>query len=228
MKKDNTIPKKIHYIWFGKWPKSYKFQKYLDSWRKHCPDYEIIEWNEDNFDITQNEYCYDFYKRKKWAFASDYARFYVLYNHGWIYLDTDVEIINNFDKFLDNDAFIGFQDTLSIWWAIIWANKWNQIIKEILEFYETKKTRIILPNLLNKIFKKHWNIKYSWKIKNIKNFTLYPKDYFYTYAYYEKPKNMIITPNTHTIHHYDATWLPKIITNLFFPIIWFVLKIKNR
>lgn len=228
MKKFNNIPKKIHYVWFWKWEKSEDFKKYLKSWQEFCPDYDIIEWNESNFDITKNNYCHYFYKKRKWAFASDYARFDILYNHWWIYLDTDVEIIKNFDNFLHHEAFTGFQDIFSVWWAIIWAQKWNIIIKEILDFYKNKKIRIILPNLLNKIFKKHWSIKHTNRPFSIKWFVIYPKEYFYTYAYYEKSENMVITKNTHSIHHYNATWLPKIVTNVFFPIVWFVFKVKNR
>jgi len=220
----NKIPKKLHYVWFWKWKKPESFQKILISWKKYCPDYEIIEWNENNFDISKNYYCKKFYDKKKWAFVSDYARVDILYNHWWIYLDTDIEILRNLDELLDNRLFIWFQDIFSIWWAIIWSNKNNKIIKECLDIYKTKKTRIIIPNLLNKVFKKYWVRKYTKNIIRGENFTIYPKQYFYPYAYFEKPEDMKITKNTYTIHHYDATWLPKIVTNLFFLLIrYFVI-----
>lgn len=112
---ENKINKKIHYVWFGKWKKSDEFKKYLDSWKKFCPDYEIIEWNESNFDINKNFYCAKFYKKKMWAFASDYARLDILFNKWWIYLDTDIELLKNLDPLLKNDCFFWFQDVFNIW-----------------------------------------------------------------------------------------------------------------
>lgn len=222
----NKIPKKLHYIWFGRWKKPESFLRYLESWKKYCPDYEIIEWNEDNFDISQNTYCKKFYDKKKWAFASDYARLNVLYNHGWIYLDTDIELLKNLDLFLDNSFFTWYQDVFTIWASIFWFEKNHPILKEFLDFYETKKTRIILPNLFNKIFKRYWIKKYSKDIIKKENFTIYPKEYFYPYAYFEKAKDMKITKNTYAIHHYDATWLPSFVIKYIFPIIWFIAKYR--
>ncbi len=218
------IPKIIHYVWFWKWKKSKDFIKYLNSWKKYCPDYEIKEWNEDNFDINQNYYLKKFYDKKIWAFASDFARVKILYENGWIYLDTDIEILKNFDELLKNNAFIWFQDVFSIWCSVIWAKKWNIILKEVLSIYENKKIRIVLPNLLTKIFKKYLLKKYNFKIQNIGDFKVYPKDYFYPYAYYEKPKNMKITNNTYSIHRFEASWLPSIITKISFPIIAYCAK----
>jgi len=222
----DKIPKKIHYIWLGRWKKSENFEKYLKSWKKYCPDYEIIEWNEDNLGILQNKYYRFFYKKKKWAFASDYARANILYHNGWIYLDTDIELLRNLDELLVDDFFIWFQDRFNIGWAIIWAKKNNPILKKMLEFYETRKNKIILPRLLNKIFNGYWIKKYSDKIIQTEKFSIYPKEYFYPYAYFEKTQNMEITENTYTIHHYDATRLPRITTNFLFPIIRFFARKK--
>lgn len=220
----NKIPKVLHYVWFWKGEKPKSFLQYLNSWKKYCPDYEIIEWDEANFDIKQNKYCKKFYDKKLWAFASDYARIKILYDNWWIYLDTDIEILKNFDDLLDSEWFLSFQDIFSVGWSIIWAQKWNKILAEILEIYNKQKTRIIITNLLTKVFKKHWLVKYNNKIQDLNNFKIYTKDYFYPYAYFEKPENMVITKNTFTIHHYDATWLPKFIIYLIFPIIWFFNK----
>ncbi|MDD3144610.1 MAG: glycosyltransferase [Candidatus Gracilibacteria bacterium] len=220
----NNIPKTIHYCRFGRGKKSDDMIKCINSWKKYCPDYEIIEWNEDNFDVNSLYYTKTFYKKRKWAFVADYVRMYALYNTGGVYFDTDIEVLKNIDSLLENDAFTGYQDIFSIGGSIIGAKKGNTILKEILDFYKTKKTRIILPNLMNKIFKKYSSIKYTGKNIKIKDFTIYTKDYFYPFAYFEKSEDMIITENTYTIHHYDATWLPKIITKIFFPIIGFVAK----
>ena len=104
-----AIPKKIHYCWFGGNPKPELALKCLKSWRKYCPDYEIIEWNESNFDINANQYCRDAYKEKKWAFVTDYARLAILHEHGGVYFDTDVELIRPIDKLLEHPAFMGIE-----------------------------------------------------------------------------------------------------------------------
>ena len=93
------IPKKIHYCWFGRAAKPRLAEKCIKSWKKYCPDYEIIEWNEDNFDVNLNPYTKMCYTQKKYAFLSDYIRLLIVYRHGGIYLDTDVEIIKSFVKF---------------------------------------------------------------------------------------------------------------------------------
>ena len=103
------IPKKIHYCWFGRGEKPKLAKRCIASWKKYCPDYEIIEWNEDNFDINTNEYTKWCYENKKYAFLSDYVRLLVVYQNGGIYFDTDVELIRNPDFLLKNQAFFGFE-----------------------------------------------------------------------------------------------------------------------
>lgn len=103
------IPKKIHYCWFGGNEKPKLAKKCIESWQKYCPDYEIIEWNEDNFDINTNAYTKWCYENKKYAFLSDYVRLVVVYENGGIYFDTDVEVIRNIDFLLNNEAFFGFE-----------------------------------------------------------------------------------------------------------------------
>lgn len=106
-----NIPKKIHYCWVGGNPKPQSVLYCIESWKKYCPDYEIIEWNETNYDFTKNEYMRQAYEAKKWGFVPDYARLDIIYEHGGIYLDTDVEIIRSFDELLSNECFFGFEDT---------------------------------------------------------------------------------------------------------------------
>lgn len=103
------IPKKIHYCWFGRGEKPKLAKKCIDSWKKYCPDYEIIEWNEDNFDINLNSYTKWCYDNRKYAFLSDYVRLWVVNQNGGIYFDTDVEVIRNIDFLLDDQAFFGFE-----------------------------------------------------------------------------------------------------------------------
>lgn len=108
------IPKKIHYCWFGRGEKPKLAKKCIQSWKKYCPDYEIIEWNEDNFDIDQYPYLRWCYDNKKWAFLSDFARLLVVYQNGGIYFDTDVELIKTPDELLGCNAFFGFENDKNI------------------------------------------------------------------------------------------------------------------
>ena len=107
------IPKIIHYCWFGGNPLPEQYKKYMESWKEYCPDYEIVEWNENNFDVTKNQYCYEAYRASKWAFVSDYARLKIIYENGGIYLDTDVELIKDVTPLVaDGVGFIGFQNPI--------------------------------------------------------------------------------------------------------------------
>lgn len=103
------IPKRIHYCWFGKKEIPDIYKRYMDSWKQYCPDYEILCWNEDNYDYTKTDYTKEAYEAEKWAFVSDYARLDVVYNYGGIYLDVDVEIVKNLDPLLRNNMFCGFE-----------------------------------------------------------------------------------------------------------------------
>ena len=103
------IEKKIHYCWFGKGEMKPLMKKCIKSWKKYCPDYEIIEWNEDNFDVNSTLWTKQAYEAKKYAFVSDYVRLKVLYEHGGIYMDTDVEVVKPIDEFLSHDAFCGYE-----------------------------------------------------------------------------------------------------------------------
>ncbi|MGO2952817.1 MAG: glycosyltransferase family 32 protein [Lactobacillus sp.] len=130
------IPKKIHYVWVGQQPKSRLIQSCLQTWRRRLPDYEIIEWNEDNFDMHENAYIEQAYRAKKWAFVSDYIRARVLFEQGGIYLDTDVRVLARLDSLLANQAFIGFENATYLSAAIIGAEAGNSFIKAILDSYQ--------------------------------------------------------------------------------------------
>lgn len=105
------IPKIIHYCWVGGNPKPQSVLYCIESWKRCCPDYEIREWNETNYDFTKNEYMRQAYEAKKWGFVPDYARLDIVYEHGGIYLDTDVEMVRSFDDLLEHESFFGFEDT---------------------------------------------------------------------------------------------------------------------
>lgn len=131
------IPKIIHYCWFGKNPKPKLSKKCIKSWKKYCPDYEIIEWNEDNFDLSQTPlYVRQAYEAKKWAFVTDYVRLKVVYDNGGIYLDTDVELISPIDDLIKYDAYFGFDIKNKLATGLgFGAKKHNKIVKSIMDCY---------------------------------------------------------------------------------------------
>lgn len=135
------IPKIIHYCWFGRNPKPKDTINYINGWKKAFPDYEIKEWNEDNFDIENSiPYVKQAYEAKKYAFVSDYVRLYALYQYGGVYLDTDVEIIQRFDNYLEGKKLVtGFESERSLLTAFIAVEKNSAIIKEFLDSYQNRE-----------------------------------------------------------------------------------------
>lgn len=108
------IPKTIHYCWFGRGSKPKLAERCIASWRKYCPDYELIEWNEDNFDVNMNDYTKFTYSNRLYAYLSDYARLWAVEKYGGFYLDTDVELIRSLTSLQQNDAFFSFEGKLYV------------------------------------------------------------------------------------------------------------------
>lgn len=188
----NMIPKKIHYIWFGKGEKNDRVKHCIESWKKYLPDYEIIEWNEENFDINYNDFTKQAYAYKKWAYVSDVARFYILHNEGGIYMDTDVEIYKPIDEFLDNEGFIGYESVPYLSSATIGAEKGNPVIKLILDFYNAIDFKLYdiwtdyikyqetSPCIVSNIMGICGVDRQQDTIQQIKHFKIYPSSYFFT------------------------------------------------
>ena len=132
------IPKKIHYVWVGGKEKPLDIKRCMDTWKNHLQDYEIIEWNEQNFDIESHPFAKAAYKAKKWAYVSDYIRAYVIYNEGGIYLDTDVLILDNFDDFLSHRAFVGYENSNYPFTAVFGAEKGHPFVKDMLDYYDDR------------------------------------------------------------------------------------------
>ena len=205
------IPKVIHYCWFGGKQKDKLSLKCIESWKKYCPDYEIIEWNESNYDITKNQYMYEAYQAKKWAFVSDYVRLDVIYNFGGIYLDTDVEIIKPIDNLLNNKMFCCPEKQGMIVLGLgFGAEVHNTVVQELRneynkrKFTKCKKNDLTPAPVLQNDFFINKGYSISDNIQNINGITIYPSEYMCP-----KDNNtgrIIITKNTYTIHHYNATW----------------------
>lgn len=132
------IPKIIHYVWVGGNPKPKNIQRCMKTWQKHLQDYQIIEWNEDNFDIHENKYVEQAYKAKKWAFVSDYIRAKAVYEMGGIYLDTDVLVLDNLESLLNNRAFVGFENPANPFTAVFGAEKHHPLLKDMLAYYDDR------------------------------------------------------------------------------------------
>ena len=217
----NSIPKVIHYCWFGGNPLPEMALKCIESWKKFLPDYEIKEWNEKNFDLNICEYVKEAYQAKKWAFVSDYARFWILYHEGGVYFDTDVEVIKPFEDIVDNGAFMGCEVTerkkkLNTDIAVnpglgLGAPAGLSLYKEILEFYENRhffdqygdNDTTTVVYYTTKILVKHgW--KPSNNVESVSNISIYSPEYFCPINY--RTGEMVITDKTHSIHHYAASW----------------------
>lgn len=205
------IPKKIHYCWFGRGEKPKLAKKCIESWKKFCPDYEIVEWNEDNFDINQNEYTKYCYDNKKFAFLSDYARLMVVYKEGGIYFDTDVEVIKSFDALLNNKAFVGFETDEYVNTGVSFgAEKNNPVIEQMLREYDKLsdgKSGTIGCPILNTEALKKLGLKLNGQTQSLKDVTVYSAEYFNPY---DAPTGRLSkSENTYSIHWYAASWMSK-------------------
>ena len=207
------IPKIIHYCWFGHGEKSELIQKCMASWKQYCPDFEIVEWNESNFDLNVCTYVKEAYSEKKWAFVSDYARHSVLGQYGGIYLDTDVELLKSLEPFLGGN-FIALENADSIASGLIMGcEKDNWFCKEMLESYERdaflssgiRKDPVTVCERTTKLFTKHGFVHRDI-LQTIDGFTVYPTEYFCPVDPITYEKN--ITDRTVSIHHYGGSWCP--------------------
>lgn len=212
------IPKIIHYCWFGGKPLPELAQKCIESWKKFCPDYEIIEWNENNYDVRKISYIAEAYDEKKYAFVSDYARFDILYEHGGIYFDTDVEVIKDMSPILERGAFAGVEScgngaALNAGLGIA-SPAASPIFAEILEYYKLEHFKNDDGSLnlktvvtrVSEIFEKY-GLTDKNEIQEVAGFAIYPPEYFCPKDYRTGALN--ITDSTYTIHHFDGSWLDE-------------------
>lgn len=209
------IPKTIHYCWFGGAPVPPDFLEYMKSWKKYCPDYEIVRWDETNYDITRSAYMKQAYDAKKWAFVSDYARLDIIYEYGGIYLDTDVELVKNLDDLLENELYCGFEQNHYINFGLGYgAVKGHPILQGLLSRYQgmqfmnqdgSYNLKSCAVYQLQEMMKFGFAVRNTYQNRN--HVSVYPSECF-------APINLrgtksFITPNTYSIHHYSSTWWDK-------------------
>lgn len=208
------IPKIIHYCWFGGTPLSEDARACIDSWRRHCPDYEIREWNESNFDVHENTYCREAYEAKKWAFVADYVRLWVVLHYGGIYMDTDVEVVRSMDSLLGHTVFMGFESDHAVSLGTFGAEKGNSLIREFLSAYDmrrfcqpdggfdmTTNLRIVTPILVHQ-----YGLRLDGKEQSLREgVVVYPTEVFIAKDYYTGW--ILCDESTFSIHHYAASWL---------------------
>ena len=209
------IPKIIHYCWFGGKEKPEDVLKMIASWKKHCPDYEIKEWNETNFDIHLNRYTEEAYQQKKWAFVSDVARLWALVHEGGIYMDTDVEVIRPLDNLLVNKAFIGFEGTQWIGTNLMGTEPHNAFLQAFLEDYNhrnftnpdgTLNQTTNVEEITSRFLTQH-NLVRNGEQQQVGDFTIYPTDYFSPYDYING--KVRTTANTYSIHWFSQSWIKR-------------------
>ncbi len=182
---DTMIPKRIIFCWFGGKEKPENIQNCIKSWKEHMPDWEYLEINEGNFDINYNEYVKSAYDNKKWAYVSDVARLWALYNFGGVYMDTDVMVYQSLDPFLKHEFFTGFESAHYPVTATMGAKKENKLIKEMLDIYDSKvfetheiwsdyeTNTMIMSDIIGKYFDRD-RVEYQER----ENMAIYPRETF--------------------------------------------------
>ena len=216
----SVIPKLIHYCWFGGNSKPALVRKCIESWKKFMPDYEIIEWNESNYDVNKVPFTNEAYQCKKWAFVSDYARFDVINQYGGIYFDTDVELIKSIpDTILQNKAFTGFEYAGNVSPGLIFAaTAGNRVTEEILarydnlHFLQNGKMKFLTVNMIITDILKPYGLVQNNEYQVVNELTIYPSEYFCGFD--QDIKEILVTDKTISIHHYAGTWAKKSLKRL--------------
>jgi len=220
-KKDFPIPQIIHYCWFGKGKMNKTIKHCMESWVKLLPDYKIMAWNENTFNLNEAPlYVQEAYSMKKWAFVSDYVRLWALDKYGGVYLDTDIEIIRQLDNFRRLQGFSGFSEIkegdFQIPAAVMGSVKHNPYIRYLLSYYGRKSFIFAngKPDLKANIYiitemtcDKYPHFRLDNSLQKIPYFEYFPAEYF-TPRFKHHNHIPIVTPNTHAIHYHNESWMP--------------------
>ena len=203
------IPKKIHYCWFGPKPFPRIVEKCIDTWKTHLQEYEFFLWNESNSPMNV-PFVKEAHEAEKYAFVSDYVRFWALLNHGGIYLDTDMYVTKTFDKLLDNQCFFAYETSeeniLSC--GVIGSEKEGKFVKHVMDEYNNihfsnnEINRLVIPRIITPIYE---------KLENKEEVQIFPYDYFYPFPYNSRDDvaNFMdyVTDNTLAIHLWNLSWV---------------------
>ncbi len=222
------IPKTIHYCWFGGNPLPPLAQKCIASWKKYLPDYEIKLWDEHNFDVNSIPYTTEAYKAGKYAFVSDYARFWILFHHGGVYFDTDVEVIRPIDDIIEKGPFMGCEreadpnepessSGYQLWPAPglgLACPPGLDIYAQFLDIYSKLhfkvatdgEKQLTIVNHTAELLCAH-GLRNTSKIQLVAGIYIYPNDFFCPIS--PDTRRLHITDNTRTIHHFAASWMDK-------------------
>lgn len=210
----------LHYCWFGGNPLPEATLEYMKSWRQFLPDFELMLWDESNFDVHSVPFVEQAYKEKKWAFVSDYVRSYALYKYGGLYLDTDVQIIKSLDD-LFSSSFAGFEHTDVVApGLILYADRPElHFYGKAMEMYGSlsfsveEMHKITSPILFTDLLC-DMGLRKDNSLQQVDGITIYPMEYFNPIGEdkYAKPT---VTENTRSIHWYDASWYSDELTELF-------------
>jgi len=207
------IPKTLHFCWFGGNPQTPLLQKCMESWKKLLPEYDFVEWNENNFDVASNRYVREAYEAKKWAFVSDYVRLYALYHFGGVYVDADLEVLKPLDRFLEHKAFSGYESENVIPTAVMGAEKGHPWIKLLLDDYSDRafvkpdgsydQTANVIP-ITRRTVEQYGLVLNNELLTFGDGVAIYPKEYFCPLEF--STRKIFTTENTHAIHHFSASW----------------------
>lgn len=207
------IPRKIHYCWFGRGEKPQDVLDCMASWRKFCPDYEIIEWNEDNYDVNKIPFTKQAYEQKAWAFVSDYARLDIIYQYGGIYMDTDVELIKGLESFLPYEMYAGFESTKFVAFGLGFGSEAaHPYLKEQMELYERMNyinrdgtlNRVNCPLIQTKVLVKN-GMKANGTTQTLAHAKIFACEYFSPKSF--QTGEIQCTANTVSIHHFKMSWV---------------------
>ena len=210
---ENIIPKKIHYCWFGNKEKPKKVKECIESWHKYLPEYEFIEWNESNFDISSNSYVKQAYEVGKFAYVSDYVRINALYKYGGIYMDTDVKVFKSFNDLLDNRCILGFEQQEYIATSFMACKPRHKLMEEFIDkyknidFYKENRELDLTTNVkkLTQIMESK-GLQRDGRYQVVDGITIYPQEYFSPYDYENGIRGN--TKNTYCEHLFLVSWLP--------------------
>ena len=216
------IPKVIHYCWFGRKPLPPMAKRCIASWKKYLPDYDIKEWNEDNFNVNIIPYTEEAYKTRKYAFVSDYARFWILYHYGGLYFDTDVEIIHDMSHIIARGPFMGFEQPREnakkgcMGYSVapglgLGANPGLGLYKELLDYYKNlhflddsgKPNPVTIVKHTTEVLKSK-GLRTNNKLQQIEGVWIYPWDGVFPQSFYTKKLHK--SSNTVSIHLYSDSW----------------------